>query len=126
MKVILSRYLASICSAMSVTGPQTREEHSCGVENSSATGFLPTTLAKSSLCMSLGGERVSIFDTSPFAVSSVSVCTFGALEPIAGIGSADLARTLTLPAAPVSVPLDCLVADSTAYLPDLANGMSAP
>ena len=58
MKVISSPYLARICSATSVTGPQTRDSHSCGVANSSATGFLPTTSAKLS-CMSLAGSRVS-------------------------------------------------------------------
>jgi hypothetical protein len=48
MKVIWSPYLAFICSSMSVTGPHTRDWHSCGVANSSATGFLPTTSANDS------------------------------------------------------------------------------
>ena len=41
--------------------------------------------------------------TSPFALASVSVWTFGALEPTAGIGSAALASTLTVAVAPVMV-----------------------
>ena len=99
MKVIWSPYLACICSAMSVTGPQTRDAHSCGVENSSATGFLPTTSAKS-VCMSEGGWRVSIFETSPPALSSVSVWIFGAFSPTAGTGEASLVETSISPVAP--------------------------
>ena len=66
-------YLALSCSAMSVTGPHTRDVHSCGVANSSATGLCPRTSARSA-CMSDGGSRVSSIDSSPFTVASVSVC----------------------------------------------------
>jgi magnesium chelatase family protein len=120
MKVIWSPYLFCICSAMSVTGPHTREAHSCGVAKSSATGFLPTTSAKS-VCMSEGGWRVSIFETSPAAVSSVSVWTFGAFEPTAGTGEASLGETSISPVAPTNPPSPRLVTDSTEYLPSPAN-----
>src|SRR3954453_6294559 len=126
MKSILSPYLDFIWSSMSVTGPQTRDWQSCGVENSSATGFLPTTPAKSTACMSLGGTRVSILDTSPLAVSSVSVWTFGALSPTPGMGSAVTEETSTWPGAPVSDPSAFLVVARTEYLPFLANFTSAP
>src|SRR3954451_24292359 len=126
MNYIWSPYLDFICSSMSVTGPHTCDWHSCGVENSSATAFLPTTSAKSAECMSLGGTRVSILDTSPLADSSVSVCTFGAFSPTPGIGSAATEDTSTWAVAPVSEPSGFLVVASTAYLPFLANLTLAP
>ena len=43
---------------MSVTGPHTLEMHSCGVENSRATGFLPRTWLNDTECMLSGGTRV--------------------------------------------------------------------
>ena len=43
---------------MSVTGPQTLEMQSCGVENSRATGRLPETLLNETECMLSGGTRV--------------------------------------------------------------------
>src|SRR4051794_36444012 len=125
MKSILSPYFASICSAMSVTGPHTRDWQSCGVENSSATGFLPTSSAKSAVCMSLGGPRVSIFETSPFALASVSVWTFGAIWPTRGIGSAEALATSIVVPAPASLPSLPLVAESTAYLPRPVYGPPA-
>ena len=73
---------------MSVTGPHTRDWHSCGVANSSATGFLPTTSANEERCMSLGGVRVSSSSSSPLTDPIVSVATFGAASPTSGIGSA--------------------------------------
>src|SRR6185436_10186157 len=121
-----SPYLDFICSSMSVTGPHTRDWHSCGVENSNATGFLPTTSAKSTACMSLGGTRVSILETSPLADASVSVWTLGALSPTPGIGSALTVDTLIWPVAPVSEPSAFLVVASTEYLPCLGNLTSAP
>ena len=70
---------------MSVTGPQTRDWQSCGVEKSSATGFVPRTLSKLCSCMSLGGVRVSSSSSSPPTEASVSVATFGAASPTSGI-----------------------------------------
>ena len=70
---------------MSVTGPQTRLWQRAGVAKSRTTGFLPTTFAKSSECMSSGGTRVSIwemFETWP----AVRVWTTGACWPTCGIG----------------------------------------
>ena len=96
MKSILEPYFSFICSAMSVTGPQTRDWHSCGVENSSATGLVPTTSANDFSCSSgAGGWRVSIFSSSPLADSIVSVSTFGADWPTSGL-VAPLARDLHL------------------------------
>ena len=68
---------------------------------------------------------MSILATSPLALSSVSVWTFGAFSPTPGIGSASLVTTLTWPVAPVSVPSGFLVVASTAYGPFLGNLTSA-
>src|SRR4051794_41299898 len=84
MKSICLPYFAFISAAMSTTGPHTRDWHSCGVANTSATGCFPSTLANEDPCMSSGGWRVSIFDTSPFAEATVSVCTAG--RPLAPLG----------------------------------------
>ena len=80
---------------MSVTGPHTRDWQSCGVANSSATGFSPTTSSKLRSCMSLGGVRVSSSSSSPPTEASVSVATFGAGSPTSGISSAFLVETST-------------------------------
>ena len=105
-----SPYFAFIWSATSTTGPQTRDWHSCGVANSSATGLRPTTSANDFACMSEGGTRVSIEATSPRALASVSVSTFGAA--VADAGDAVLARgiTLTWPGAATVLPSICVTA----------------
>ncbi len=64
---------------------------------------------------------MSIFATSPFALSTVSVWTSGALSPMRGIGSAPSVDTCTCPVAPVSAPSGSLVVASTAYGPRLGN-----
>ena len=71
---------------MSVTGPQTREMHSCGVENSSATGCLPSTWLNDTECMLSGGTRVVSSATLPCVVASVSVAMSGGRSPTSGIG----------------------------------------
>ena len=126
MKVIWSPYFAFICSSMSVTGPQTRDWHSCGVANSSATGFLPTTSAKDSLCSSGAvGIRVSIDSSSPLAEATVSVSTFGAASPTSGIGSLSLVTTLTCVGAASMPPPDCVTV-STDQGPGLGKRTCAP
>src|SRR5215212_9498411 len=124
MKSTCLPYLAFICAAMSTTGPQTRDWQSCGVANSSATGFLPTTSANESPCMSSGGCRVSIDATSPLADASVSVCTCGGCSPTSGIGSAARLDTCTCVGAATSLPFT-VVATSTEYAPGLRNGTCA-
>src|SRR5665213_2793000 len=58
---------------MSVTGPHTFEMHSCGVENSSATGRLPSTESNDTDCMASGGTRVLSSAASPCTDAAVSV-----------------------------------------------------
>ena len=95
-----SPYFACIWSATSTTGPQTRDWHSCGVANSSATGLRPSTSANDFACMSEGGlARVSIEATSPRAEPSVSVLTFGGRSPTPGMRSSRPAITLIWPGA---------------------------
>src|SRR5215208_1215041 len=119
MNSIWSPYLDSSCVATSVTGPQTRDWHSCGVENSSATGFLPTTSAKDSWCSSGAvGIRVSIDSTSPLADATVSVSTLGAASPTCGIGSLALVTTLSCVGAASMPPFACVTV-STDQLPGL-------
>src|SRR5690242_974203 len=120
MNSILSPYLAFSCSATSVTGPQTRDWQSCGVENSSATGFLPSTLSNDSSCMSLGGTRVSRSFTLPLTEASVSVATRGGVSPTSGIGSAFLVVTWTCDGAATYLP-PSLVTTSTAHGPLCGN-----
>src|SRR3954469_23596458 len=109
MKVIWSPYLALSCSSMSVTGPQTRDWHSCGVANSSATGFLPKTSAKDSWCSSGAvGIRVSLGSSSPLAGATVSVYTVGGASPTCGIGSLSLVTTLTWVGAASMPPFACV------------------
>src|SRR3954467_12172721 len=120
MNSILSPYLALSCRATSVTGPQTRDWHSCGVENSSATGFLPSTWSNDSLCMSLGGTRVSSSFWLPLTEASVSVATRGGASPTSGIVSACFVVTCTCDGAAMNFsPL--LVTASTAHGPFLLN-----
>src|SRR3954469_14743875 len=120
MNSILSPYLALSCIATSVTGPQTRDWHSCGVENSSATGFLPSTWSNESSCMSLGGTRVSSSFSLPLTEASVSVGTFGGLSPTSGIVSAFLVVTFTCAGA-ATHELPLLVTTSTAHGPFWSN-----
>src|SRR5215211_823741 len=113
MKVICLPYLDLSCSAMSVTGPQTRDWHSCGVANSSATGFLPTTSANDCSCSSGAvGIRVSTASSSPLAEATVSVCTFGATSPTSGMSSCFGETTLTCEGA-ASIPPPACVTVST-------------
>ena len=73
MNVTPLPFWARTCSAMSTTGPHVREAHSAGVANSSTTGFLPMTSAKSVSSMSRGGGiRVESFVRSP--PTSAAVC----------------------------------------------------
>src|SRR3954466_2774260 len=116
MNSTLSPYLALSCSATSVTGPQTRDWQSCGVENSSATGFLPSTWSSESLCMSLGGTRVSSSFSLPFTEASVSVATRGGDSPTSGIVSACRVVTCTCDGAATYWP-PLLVTTSTAQGP---------
>src|SRR5215212_2999576 len=124
MNSMSSPYLALSCSATSVTGPQTRDWHSCGVENSNATGFLPSTWSNESACMSLGGTRVSSSFSLPLTDASVSVATFGGVSPTSGISSAFLVVTWTCDGAATNV-LPLLVTASTAHGPFLSNGTCA-
>ena len=71
---------------MSVTGPHTLEIHSCGVENSSAIGFLPSTWLNDTECMLSGGIRVVSNAMFPWVVASVSVAMSGGRSPTSGIG----------------------------------------
>src|SRR5690242_15749060 len=104
------RFPNSCCSwtAMSVTGPHTLEMHSCGVENSSATGFLPSKLLNDTECMLSGGVRVVSTAVLPFTEAAVSVAIAGGREPTAGIG--EEAATATWPGAPTS-PVGVRVSD---------------
>src|SRR3954462_10499203 len=122
MKSMRSPYFCLSWSSMSVTGPHTRDWHSCGVANSSATGFLPTTSANDFWCSSgAGGIRVSIDLSSPLADPRVSLWTLGSCWPTAGILSALLATTLTCDGAATIPPPD-LVTVSTDHAPGLVNG----
>jgi hypothetical protein len=89
-------------SAMSTTGPQTRLWQSAGVANSRTTGFLPTTSAKSLLCIEDGGIRVSIEARSPPTSASVGVWMRGAGSPRPGIGSSAAFTTASPGAAEVA------------------------
>src|SRR5262245_3166797 len=121
MNSILSPYFAFSCRATSVTGPQTRDWHSCGVENSSAIGFLPSTLSNESLCMSLGGTRVSSNFSLPLTEAIVSVATRGGAAPTSGIVSCDLGMTWTCDGAATYLA-PSLVTARTAHGPFLLNG----
>ena len=70
----------------SMTGPQTRLWQSASVAKSRTAGLLPTTSAKLTSCIVDGGLRVSMLARSPFALSTVSVSTTGALSPTSGTG----------------------------------------
>src|SRR3954462_12369746 len=120
MNSILSPYLALSWSATSVTGPHTRDWHSCGVEKSSATGFFPSTWSNECLCMSLGGTRVSSSFSLPLTEASVSVATRGGVSPTSGIVSACLVVTCTCDGAATYLP-PLLVTTSTAHGPFLLN-----
>ena len=77
---------AAAATATSVTGPHTREMHSCGVENSSATGRLPSTWLRETEAICSGGRRVVSSDVSPWTVAAVSVAIAGGRWPTSGIG----------------------------------------
>ena len=126
MKAIRLPYCCFICSAMSTTGPHTRDWHSCGVANSSATGFLPRTSLKFTSCRSrANGRRVSIAARFPAALATVSVLTRGGTCPTSGIGSLLFAITFTWAGAPTIAPSSCLVTASTFHVPDVGNGTLA-
>src|SRR5882724_9772651 len=91
MKATLLPYFALTCSATSTTGPQTRLWQSCGVANTSTIGFLPSTSAKLTSCMSLGGTRVSILERLPATSVLVGVVIRGGLVPTSGGRSLALA-----------------------------------
>ena len=78
----------------SVTGPQTRETQNCGVENSSATGRLPSTWLSATECIDSGGVRVVSSESLPPTLAAVSVAMSGARWPTAGIGE-DLATAIS-------------------------------
>ncbi len=71
---------------MSLTGPQTLDVHSAGVENSSAIGRLPSTWLNDTACMSSGGMRFVSSVMSQCTVASVLVSIAGGRWPTAGIG----------------------------------------
>ena len=79
---------------MSVTGPHTLEVHSSGVENSSATGRLPSTWLNDTECMFSGGSRVVSRPTLPPIDESVSVLIAGGRCPTPGIGVRERDRDL--------------------------------
>ena len=107
---------------MSVTGPQTRDWHSCGVANSSATGFLPTTSAKDCSCSSGAvGIRVSIDSSSPLAEATVSVCTRGAASPTCGDRRRRAGLTTLTCEGAASIPPPDWVTVSTDHGPGLVN-----
>ena len=87
---------------MSVTGPQTLEWHSSGVENNSATGRLPSTWSRDTECMLSGGRRVVSRATFPCTLASVSVAIAGGRCPTPGIGV--LSATATSPVDPIRRP----------------------
>src|SRR5919198_1424874 len=95
MNAMRSPYFCFICRAMSTTGPHTRDWHSCGVANSSATGFLPRTSLKFVSCSSrANGRRVSIDARFPAALATVSVLMRGGVWPTSGILSLLFAVTV--------------------------------
>ena len=110
---------------MSTTGPQTRDWHSCGVANRSATGFFPTTSAKFvSWSSRANGRRVSMDARLPAALATVSVLTRGGRWPTSGIFSLARAVTFTCAGAP-TMPVPCLVTTSTFHAPVFGKRTSA-
>ena len=95
---------------MSVTGPQIREWHSSGVENSSRIGFLPRTWLNDTECICSGGVRVVSRPTLPCVLASVSVAIAGGRCPTSGIGQC--LATATSPVA-LSSPFGVLVRETT-------------
>src|SRR5689334_447394 len=122
MKEILLANCFCSDTAMSVTGPQTFEMHSWGVENSSATGRLPRTWFKDAECICSAGTRVVSSAASPWTLDSVSVAIDGGFWPTSGIGE-DLA-TATSPVPPTS-PVGSSLIVSTSYVPALGSGTLA-
>jgi hypothetical protein len=120
-----SPYRALSSSATSTTGPHTRLWHRRGVANTSTTGFLPTTSAKSCSCMVEGGTRVSIDSRSPPASASVGVWINGALSRGPGTGSSR--RTVTWGSAEVAATSRPFIRamPMRSYLPGSSKGMSA-
>jgi hypothetical protein len=88
-----SGWWALTCSAMSTTGPQTRLGHSRGLANRIAIGRLPKAEAKSTACMSSGGSRVSIRETSPRTDAAVGVWMGDGRWPTAGTAARQPTRT---------------------------------
>ena len=76
MNVMAGNWCCSETS-MSVTGPQTRDVQSSGVETSSAIGRRPSTWANETECMFSGGVRVVSRATSPCTDARVSVLIAG-------------------------------------------------
>src|SRR5918997_4349015 len=125
MKSTRSPYFCLSCSAMSVTGPHTRDLQSWGVANSSATGFFPTTSENDVWCSSgAGGRRVSIASSSPRAEATVSVSVSGAGSPTSGILSWADVRTSIWVGAATRPPPDWVVT-STDHGPFFGSGTSA-
>ena len=107
---------------MSVTGPQTREMQSCGVEMSSATGRLPSAWVSETLAIDSAGRRVVSSDRLPPTEASVSVATRGGGWPTSGIG--ERAAMAISPWAPVS-PVGVRVSASTSSVPGRGSGTCA-